>query len=93
MKVAAQKNSSVADYINQSIHQDLENLNALKVGLDVDKVLELVKQIHRTQRIIVVGIDFAAPLANILTYGLVRLGCDAEAPTGSTGIVQTKSEL
>lgn len=93
MKVAAQKNSSVADYINQSINQDQENLNALKVGLDVDKVMELVKQIHRTQRIIVVGIDFAAPLANALTYGLVRLGCDAEAPTGSTGIVQNKVRI
>ena len=90
MKAAAQKNSSVADYIHQSIEQDLENLNALKAGLDADRIIELVKQIHRSRRIVVVGIDFAASLAMSLAYGLVRLGCDAEAPTGSTGVVQNK---
>lgn len=90
MKAAAQKNSSVADYIHQSIEQDLENLNALKDGLDADRIIELVKQIHRSRRIVVVGIDFAASLAMSLAYGLVRLGCDAEAPTGSTGVVQNK---
>ncbi len=93
MKAAAQKNRSVADYIHQSIDQDLENLNALKAGLDVNKVVELVKQIHRTRRIVVVGIDFAASLAMSLAYGLVRLGCDAEAPTGSTGVVQNKVRI
>jgi len=90
MKAAAQKNRSVADYVHQSIEQDLENLNALKTNLDVDKIIGLAKQIHRTRRIIVVGIDFAASLAVLLAYGLVRLGCDAEAPTGSTGVVQNK---
>ncbi len=93
MKAATQKNRSVADYIHQSIDQDLENLNALKASLDVNKVVDLVKQIHRTRRIIVVGIDFAASLAMSLAYGLVRLGCDAEAPTGSTGVVQNKIKI
>ena len=93
MKEAAQKNRSVADYINQSVEQDLENLNALKAGLDIDKILELAKQIHRTRRIIVVGVDFAAPLAMSLAYGLVRLGFDAESPTGSTGVVQNKVRI
>ncbi|HEV8159881.1 MAG TPA: MurR/RpiR family transcriptional regulator [Pyrinomonadaceae bacterium] len=93
MKAAAQKKGSVADYVNQSIDQDLENLNALKANLDVNKVVELAKQIHRSRRIIVVGIDFAASLAMSLAYGLVRLGCDAEAPTGSSGVVQNKSNI
>ena len=93
MKAAAQRNRSVADYVNQSIDQDLENLNALKTGLDVNKVVELAKQIHRTRRIIVVGIDFAASLAISFAYGLVRLGCDAEAPTGSAGVVQNKVKI
>ncbi len=93
MKAAAQKNRSVADYVHQSINQDLENLNALKTSLDVNKIVELAKQIHRTRRIIVVGIDFAASLAMSLAYGLVRLGCDAEAPTGSTGVVQNKIKI
>lgn len=93
MKAATQKNSSITDYIHQSVEQDLLNLSALKDGLDTDKIIELVKQIHRTHRIIVVGVDFAAPLANLLAYGLVRLGCDAEAPAGSTGIVQNKVRI
>ena len=93
MKAAARKNSSVADYVHQSINQDLENLNALKAGLDAEKIVELARQIHRTRRIVVVGIDFAASLAMSLAYGLVRLGCDAEAPTGSTGVVQNKVRI
>lgn len=93
MKAATQKNSNVADYVNQSIDQDMENLNALKISLEVNKVVELAKQIHRSRRIVVVGIDFAASLAMSLAYGLVRLGCDAEAPTGSTGVVQNKVRI
>lgn len=93
MKAAAQKNRSVADYVQQSIAQDFENLSALKAGLDADKVAELARQLLRSRRIIVVGIDFAASLAMSLAYGLVRLGCDAEAPTGSTGVVQSKVRI
>lgn len=93
MKAAAQKNRSVADYVHQSLDQDLENLNSLKANLDVNKVVEAAKQIHRSRRIIVVGIDFAASLAMSLAYALVRLGCDAEAPTGSTGVVQNKVRI
>jgi DNA-binding MurR/RpiR family transcriptional regulator len=93
MKKAAEKKGSVADYVNQSINQDIENLNQLKASFDVNKVIELAKQIHRTRRIIVVGIDFAASLALSLAYGLVRLGCDAEAPTGSAGVLQNKVKI
>ena len=90
MKAATQKNRSVADYVHRSVEQDLENLNQLKTNLDANTIVGLAKQIHRARRIVVVGIDFAAPLAMSLAYGLVRLGCDAEAPTGSTGVVQNK---
>jgi DNA-binding MurR/RpiR family transcriptional regulator len=93
MKAATQKNRSVADYVSQNIEQDLENLNHLKANLDVNKIVEAAKQIHRSRRIIVVGVDFAASLAMSLAYGLVRLGCDAEAPTGSTGVVQNKVRI
>ena len=93
MKAATQKNRSVADYIHQSIDQDLSNLNTLKFGLNSAKIIELAKQIHSSRRIIVVGIDYAESLATSLTYGLGKLGCDAEAPTGSTGIVQNKVRI
>jgi DNA-binding MurR/RpiR family transcriptional regulator len=93
MRAATQKSRSVADYIHQSIEKDLENLNLLKASLDVDRVIELAKQIHVTRRIIVVGIDFAASLAMSLSYGLLRLGCDAEAPAGTSGLVQNKISI
>jgi DNA-binding MurR/RpiR family transcriptional regulator len=93
MKAATQKNRSVADYIHQSIDQDLNNLNTLKAGFNSGKIVELAKQIHRTQRVIVVGIDLAESPAKLLAYGLVKLGCDAEAPTGSTGVVQNKVRI
>ena len=93
MRAATQKSKSVSDYVHQSIEKDLENLNQLKTSLDIDKVIELAKQIHVTRRIIIVGIDFAASLASSLAYGLVRLGCDAEAPTGTSGSVQNKLSI
>lgn len=93
MKAATQKHRSITDRVSQSIEKDLENLNMLKAGLNVDKVVELAKQIHRTRRIIVVGVDYAASLAMSLAYGLMRVGCDAEAPLGSTGMIQNKIKI
>lgn len=93
MRAATQKHRSVADYVNNSIEKDLENLNLLKSSIDVGKVIEVAKQIHGTRRIIIVGIDFAASLAVAFAYGLVRLGCDAEAPIGTTGSVQNKISI
>ena len=93
MRAATQKSRSVADYVHQSIEKDLENLTSLKASLDVEKVIELAKQIHITRRIIIVGIDFAASLALSLSYGLLRLGCDAEAPVGTSGLVHNKISI
>ncbi len=93
LKAATRKKRSVADYVSRSVDKDLENLNALKARLDVIKIVEIAKQINRTRRIIVIGIDFAASLAMSLAYGLVRVGRDAEAPTGSTGSIQNKINM
>ncbi len=93
MKAATQNNRSIVSRVNQSLEQDFENLSLLKTNLSADKVVELAKEIHRSQRIIVVGVDYAAGLAMLLTYGLVRLGCDAETPIGSTGTVQGKIKI
>ena len=93
MKAAEQTNRSVADRVRQSIDQDLENLTALKSKLDPDKLVEIAKQINHARRIIIIGIDFAASLAGSLAYALVRLGFDAEAPDGSSGVVQNKVKI
>lgn len=93
MKAATQKNQSVADYVRQSLETDTNNLNLLKAGIDIEKIIELAQQIHHTRRIIIIGIDYAASLAMSMAYVLVRLGCDAEAPAGSTGVVRNKIKL
>lgn len=90
MKAAARKKSSVTGYVQQSLAQDLENLNALERDLDSQKVVGISKRMLKARRILVVGIDYAESLALSLAYGLLRQGIDAEAPTGSKGVVQNK---
>ncbi len=68
----------------------LDNLNTLRANLDRNRVVELAQLIHRSRRILVVGVDFAASLAYYFAYGLVVLGFDAEAPVGSEGNLQHK---
>ncbi len=92
MKAATREKRSVADYIDQSIDKALDNLNALRSDLDRKRVIELARLIHRSRRVLVVGVDFAASLASCLAYGLSGLGFDAEAPVGSTGNLQHKVE-
>lgn len=93
MKAAEQSNRSVLDLVRQSVDKDFENLNAFRVALDPARIIEVAKQINHARRIVVVGIDFAATLAGSLAYGLVRLGFDADAPIGSSGVVQNKIKI
>lgn len=93
MKAAEQTHLSVADRVRQSVDQDLENLHAFKAQLNADKIVEIAKQINRARRILIIGIDFAASLAGSFAYALVRLGFDAEAPAGSSGVVQNKIKI
>ena len=90
MKSAVRDKRSVADNIEHTLEMDLNNLNALRSKLDVKEVLDIAKRIDRARRILVVGIDFAAALSNLLAYGLVSIGYDAESPVGSTGNLHQK---
>lgn len=90
MKSAVREKRSVANQIENTLDVDIQNLNALRSQLDVKRVLEIARQIDRARRILVVGIDFAAPLSNLLAYGLVSIGYDSEAPVGSAGNLRQK---
>src|SRR6266550_827927 len=90
MKSAVRDKRSIANHIEHTLEIDVQNLNALRSQLDVKQVVEIAKRIDRAGRIMVVGIDFAASLSNLLAYGLVSIGYDAEAPTGSTGNLNQK---
>ncbi len=93
MKAATQKQRSVTDHVHQSLDNDFANLTSLKSSFDAKKVTALAKQIQSSHRIVVIGLDFASSLANSLSYALVRLGCDAEAPVGSSGLMQNKIRI
>lgn len=63
MKSTAREKRSIADHINHSLEMDERNLHALHSSLEVARVTELAKRVHRARRILVVGIDFAACLS------------------------------
>jgi DNA-binding MurR/RpiR family transcriptional regulator len=90
LKAATREKRSVADHIDHALDKALENLNVLESDLDRQRLIELAKQIKRSRRVLVVGLDFATSLAYYLCYGLCALGFDAEAPVGSTGNLQYK---
>ncbi len=93
MKAAAREHRSVADHVEHSFEMEAHNLQALRSQLHASSVIRLATQLNRTRRIIVVGVDFAASLSNLLAYGLCCLGYDAEAPVGSAGNLQQKVNL
>ncbi len=90
MKSAVREKRSVANQIEHTLDMDMQNLNALRSQLDVKRVVEIAKRIDRARRVLIVGVDFAASLSNLLAYGLVSIGYDAEAPVGSAGNLRQK---
>jgi DNA-binding MurR/RpiR family transcriptional regulator len=93
LKAATEGKQSVMDLIDHSIDKSFENLNALRSELDRNRVVEIAKLIHRSGKVLVVGVDLAASLAYHLAYGLTALGIDAEAPSGSEGNLQHKVKV
>jgi len=93
MKAAAREKKSLTDHVSHSVDRDAENLGVLRSTLDTIRIVELAKLIHRSRRILVVGVDLAASIAWFMAYGLTPLGFDAEAPVGSAGNLQHKVDL
>jgi DNA-binding MurR/RpiR family transcriptional regulator len=93
LKAATREKRSIKDHIDHSIDKALDNLNLLRSQLDRNQVIQWAKQIHRSRKIMIVGVDLAASLAYHLAYGLSSLGIDAEAPVGSEGSLQHKVKV
>ena len=93
LKAATQEKRSVTDQIDHCLERDSESIAVLRNTLQANRVVELAKLIHRSNHVLVVGVDLAASLAWFLAYGLTPLGLDAEAPVGSTGNLQHKIDL
>ena len=93
LKAGTRKKKSVADHVEGGLQRDIENLRVLESSLETKRVVELATLMHRSRRILVVGVDLAASLAWFLAYGLTPLGFAAEAPVGSAGNLQHRIDL
>lgn len=93
LKAATQEKRSLTDQIYHCLERDSESMRVLRKALDANRVVDLAKLIHRSNHVLVVGVDLASSLAWFLAYGLTPLGLDAEAPVGSTGNLQHKIDL
>ena len=85
LRASTRKRKSVADHVDDGLERDTGNLRVLESSLQAKRVVELATLMHRSRRILVVGVDLAASLAWFLAYGLTPLGFAAEAPVGSAG--------
>lgn len=81
------------NHVEGGLERDIENLRVLKSSLPTERVVELARLMHRSRRIVVVGVDLAASLAWFLANGLTPLGFPAEAPIGSGGNLQHKIDV
>jgi RpiR family carbohydrate utilization transcriptional regulator len=93
LKAATREKRTLTDHIDHSLDKALDNLNAVRSDLDRNRVIEWARMIHRSRRILIVGVDFAASLAYYFAYGLTTLGFVAEAPAGSEGNLRHKVKL
>lgn len=93
MKSAARENRNISDHIEQSFEFEMRNLQALSSSIGTNEVERMAKKIDSARRVMVVGVDFAAPLAQLLAYALVAVGLNATAPIGSTGYLQQAVQL
>ncbi len=93
MKSAAREKRSISDHVEHSLEMEIHNLQALRSSLGATDVIEMAKRLNSARRIVVVGVDFAAGLAYLLSYGLTSLGYNAEAPVASAGNVHQKISL
>ena len=93
LKAATHQKGTLTDHIDHSLDKALQNLNGLRSELDRTRLIELGRLIHRSTNILVVGLDLAASLAQLLAYGLCSLGFRAQASSGGEGSVQQQVRL
>jgi len=68
------QDATLPSYVRDSIMQDLKNLQGLKNSVDVGRFSPLAKRIYAARRIVILGGDLAAVLAEYLGYQLSVLG-------------------
>jgi len=88
----AGSDATMPDYVRDSLQQDLKNLQGLKNSLDAQRLIFLVKRIHRARRILLLAGDRATVLTDFLGYQLSMLGLTvftADSPGRVLHLVRT----
>src|SRR5262249_11861551 len=83
MQTARSARDGRHSYVPDSIERDLKNLQALKNTLEPARLAALARRIYTARRIVLLGGDLAAFLADYLDYHLTLLGRPVFAATSA----------
>ena len=84
---SATPSAGIPGHVADSLELDFKNLQALKNTLDTKRLADSAKRFYEARRVVVMGSDLAAVLAEYLEYHLVLLGLNAFAATSGGKIV------
>ena len=84
---SATPSAGIPGHVADSLELDFKNLQALKNTLDTKRLADSAKRFYEARRIVVMGSDLAAVLAEYLEYHLVLLGLNAFGATSGGKIV------
>jgi RpiR family carbohydrate utilization transcriptional regulator len=92
------RDANMPSYVRDSLTQDLKNLQGLKNSLDAQRLASLAKRFYEARRILVLGSDLAALLAEYLEYQMSLLGLPIFSATSAGRIthlarIVTKQDL
>ena len=79
--------------VRDSLFRDLKNLQALKNSLDPERFAPLAKRIYAARRIVILGSDLAAILAEYLGYHLNFLGLPVMVASSAGTVTHTVRPL
>jgi RpiR family carbohydrate utilization transcriptional regulator len=75
--------------VTESVYADLKNLQGLKNSLDPARFTALAKRIYAARRVVLIGGDLAAILADYLGYQLNLLGLPISVATSPGAVTHT----
>lgn len=81
MRSDGASDSTILSHGYKALEQDVRNLHGLRNSLDMNRVADLARRIHRARRILILGGDLAISLVNFLEYRLTLLGYSAISAT------------
>src|SRR5690348_10641682 len=74
MQATVSGDSNSVSHARKALEQDLQNLQALRNTLDMERLASVVERIHRARSILVLGGDMAIALVEFIDYKLTLLG-------------------